>query len=466
MTLTTFGAAGDVTGSAYLLETSDARLLVDFGLFQGNRELEAKNIVPDDIHSRELDCVLLTHGHLDHCGRLPMLIRRGFVGPIHATSATIEMAALVMHDCARIMESDFERKCRKAKKKGYKVCRDDAPLYEEEDVDQTVRLMRPVEYGVSMRVAEGITAVYHEAGHMLGSASIELVVVEGEVTNRVVFSGDIGPRGLPFLRDPAPPHGADVLIMESTYGDREHRSLAETLRELAEIVNDAVAHHGKIFIPSFAIGRTQQLLYHFAELVRDGVIPQIPVYVDSPMGISATHIYERYPELFDVETKELSSSGSFAKFLKGVRATATREESQAINSHHGSCIVIAGSGMATAGRILHHLRQNLDDPTAHVVIVGYQARGTLGRKLVDRQEIVSVLGDKIRVQAKVHTLGGLSAHAGKSELLQWYSAASTPQTTVFLTHGEDSARLALSQTISELSGKNPLLPTYAEQFSL
>lgn len=466
MQLTPYGAAGDVTGSAYLLESYNGRFLIDFGMFQGNRELEAKNIVPDAMRVRELDAVILTHGHLDHCGRLPLLARRGYSGKIYCTSATRDMAHLVLNDAARIMESDYERKCRKAKKKGYKVCRDDEPLYDAEDVEATIRMMRTIEYGATISLGDSVTAVFYEAGHMLGSASVLLTVSDPGEQRRILFSGDIGPHGLPFLRDPEPPVDADVVVMESTYGDRNHRNLDETINELAEILTTAHRQRGRVLIPAFAIGRTQQLLYHFAELFADGRVTPMPIYMDSPMGIEATHIYERYPELFDDETKAMSKSGRFALMLRHVHATHTREESQSINDVPPPFIVIAGSGMATAGRILHHLRLYLDDPTTHVVIVGYQARGSLGRKLVDKQEIVSVLGDKIRVQAQVHTLGGLSAHAGQDELVAWHQHAAAPSAFTILTHGEDEARQALALRIAQSAGKQPLLPTYEQHITL
>jgi metallo-beta-lactamase family protein len=466
MNIIPYGAAGVVTGSATILETEHARILVDFGMFQGDRELEAMNIVPEGLHARELDGIILTHGHLDHCGRLPMLARRGYRKTIYTTAATIEMAELVLRDAAHIMEADYERKLRKAQKKGMKVNRDDAPLFDADDVSETIKLMKAVDYDTFQEVAPGVSARFVEAGHMLGSASVELLVTEQSQTRRVVFSGDIGPHGLPFLKDPNPPSAADVLIMESTYGDRNHRTLDETLVEFSSIVRSAVAQKGKIFIPSFAIGRTQQLLYHLAELFKAGTIPQIPIFIDSPMGISATRIYQHHTELFDDESTALLRSGELLHLLSTVRATETREESQAINDEKGPFVVIAGSGMATAGRILHHLRQNLDDPSSHILIVGYQGRGTLGRKLVDGQPVVSVLGDKITVRAQIHTLGGFSAHAGQTELMAWGKHCINSATTVFLTHGEDDARTVLAERLTEATGVRPYLPTYAERLTV
>lgn len=467
MTITPYGAAGQVTGSAYLVETAYARVLVDFGMFQGGRELEAMNILPEELQPGDIDAVVLTHGHLDHCGRLPMLLRCGYHGAIHATPATIEMAELILLDSARIQTADYERKQRKAKAKHRGLSRDDEPLYDEKDVHRAIEAMKPASYETWFEIATGVTVRFHDSGHMLGSASISMIVTGDSDTKHIVFSGDIGPRGAAYLQDPTIPPPADVVVMESTYGDRDHRPLRETVEQFSAIIDQAVDTGGKILIPSFAVGRTQQILYHIAELIRDGRIPHIPIYIDSPMAIEATRIYEHHPELFDNESTSLIRSGELRRNLSSVRTAASREESQAINDVKGACIVIAGSGMCTAGRILHHLRQNLDDPTAHVVIVGYQSYGSLGRRLVDGQDIVSVLGDKIRVRAAVHTLSGFSAHAGQQELLDWVAGLQpTAQTRIMLTHGEDDARHTLAGLIKERHGIAPTLPSYGEHLEL
>lgn len=461
MVITPYGAAGEVTGSAYCVETSTATVLVDFGMFQGNAELEAMNIVPRDLQPRHIDAIVLTHGHLDHCGRLPMLIRRGFANPIYTTDATIELAALILHDAAHIMESDYERKVRKAQKKGLKVNRDDAPLFTADDVDRTIQLMKPTPYDAFVDIAPGISIRLHEAGHMLGSTTVEMQVTDDRGTRTVVFSGDIGPNGLPFLRDPEPPAKADIVIMESTYGDRNHPPLGETVEQFKQILQQVIRQKGKIFIPSFAIGRTQQILFHMAELFRNGDIPHIPIYLDSPMAIEASRIYARHTDLFDEESTALSQSGQMQHDLASLKLTATADESKAINDAKGPFVVIAGSGMCTAGRILHHLRTNLHDPNSHVVIVGFQSRGSLGRRLVDGQEVVSVLGDRIRVQAQIHTLGGFSAHAGQGELLDWFGHLAGSAPRLILTHGEDEPRSVLAARIKERYGIGAILPRYA-----
>lgn len=466
MHITPYGAAGEVTGSSYLVTTNQAKVLVDFGMFQGDAEDDAKNIVPMSLHAPDIDAIVLTHGHLDHCGRLPMLVRRGYKGHIHCTPATRDMATLILLDAAHIMESDFERKQRKARKRGIKVNRQDGPLYDHEDVLSTISKMREATYDTFIEIATGISIRLYEAGHMLGSTSVEMVVTEADRTVSIIFSGDIGPRGLPYLKDPNPPRRADVVVMESTYGDRDHRSLDETVAQFAEIVQTAISKKGKIFIPSFAIGRAQQIIYHLAELIRDKVIPAVPVYLDSPMAIEASRIYSSHPELFDSESKVLSLSGQLQKDLRTFYPLATAQESKAINEVKGPFILIAGSGMCTAGRILHHLRQNLADSAAHIVIVGYQAHGTLGRRLVEGHPEVFVLGDRIRVRATIHTLGGFSAHAGQTELLEWLEPMAGTKPQIFLTHGEDDARTVLAARVQDRFGLSPYLPTYREHLSI
>lgn len=466
MHITPYGAAGEVTGSSYLVTTEHAKVLVDFGMFQGDAEDDAKNIVPIGLHAPDISAIVLTHGHLDHCGRLPMLVRRGFRGAIHCTAATRDMAELILLDAAHIMESDYERKKRKAQKKGIKLNRQDEPLYTTEDVHATVTAMREAPFEEFIEVAPGVSIRLHEAGHMLGSTSVEMLATEGERTMSIVFSGDLGPQHLPFLKDPVTPPKADVVIMESTYGDRDHKPLRETVDEFAEIIRNAIADRGKIFVPSFAIGRAQQVLYHLAELIRNSTIPAIPIFLDSPMAIEASHIYAKHPELFDEESAALASSGQLLQDLRTVRPLATADESKGVNEAHGPFIVIAGSGMCTAGRILHHLRQNLADPKAHVVIVGFQAHGTLGRRLVNGDREVYVLGDMIPVRARIHTLGGFSAHAGQTELLDWFAPLAGPKPQVFLTHGEDDARMVLASKMDERFGITPYLPTYREHLTI
>jgi metallo-beta-lactamase family protein len=324
-----------------------------------------------------------------------------------------------------------------------------------------------VEYDSPFEPANGLQATYVEAGHMLGSASI---VLEAE-GRRLLFSGDLGPPDLPFLRDPEPPPGPfNVIVCESTYGDRDHRALDETVAEFGNIIEEAVRAKGKVLIPSFAIGRAQNMLFHIAELVRERRIPRIPVYLDSPMAISATHIYTDHEDLFDEESTELVEHGTLERDLRTVRFTVTAEESRAINGKPGPFIVIAGAGMCNAGRILHHLRNNLDDPDTHVVITGYQARGSLGRKLVDGAQHVSIMGEYKEVRATIHTLGGFSAHAGQTHLLAWLGSVTKARGEhdphILLTHGEDTARQALAERVAGMLGTEPVLPSYGISLEL
>jgi len=466
ISITPYGAAGEVTGSAYLVETEEARILVDLGMFQGDKDDDAKNVIPGRVHRARIDALVLTHGHLDHSGRIPLLVREGYEGPIFATAATKDIAEIILFDSANIQESDYERRVRDAKRRNRKVSRVDQPLYDKEDVQKTMQLFTFVEYGETVEVAKGITATFHEAGHMLGSASITLTITEGDVTRTVVFSGDVGPVDLPFLRDPIPPHTADVVVMESTYGDRDHRSLEETEEEFASIIQKAVAEKGKIFIPSFAIGRAQNILFYLAEMIRKKQIPRVPIILDSPMAIEASEVYARYPDLFDEESTDLVERGQLGKDLRTLSFAASATESKAINDMNGPFIVIAGSGMCTAGRILHHLRNNVGNPNAHVVIVGYQARGSLGRYLVEGAEHVRIMGQWMTVRAQIHTLGGFSAHAGQSQLLDWLRPMATQQPRVILTHGEDDSRKALAERILDEFGINAEMPTYSEHLTI
>lgn len=465
LTITPYGAAGEVTGSAYLLETDTASILIDFGMFQGDKDDDARNVLPGPIHRRLPDAVLLTHAHLDHCGRLPLLSRDGYKGPIYSTKASKGLAELVLRDAAHIQERDFERRQLRAQRQGRKVLRTDTPLFETEDVEKILALFHLVDYRKPVDVADGISATFHDAGHMLGSASIELHVTSGGTTRTVVFSGDVGPAHFPFLKDPDPPLKADIVIMESTYGDRDHRSEQETLDEFAMILNEAVKTKRRIFVPSFAIGRTQQILYYYALLSRAGRVPDIPIFVDSPMAIKASRIYEDYVHLYDEESSKLEQGGLSPLKLKNLTSLETAKESMTLNNMQGPFMVIAGSGMCNGGRILHHLRNSIDDPTVDILIVGYQAHGTLGRKLVDGFPEVFVMGERRTVRARIHTLGGMSAHAGQSDLVAWIDGMMAGKPATILTHGEDPPRTALASVISARYGVSPLLPTYGERLT-
>jgi metallo-beta-lactamase family protein len=473
MRITFLGAAGEVTGSAYLVETADARVLVDFGMFQGARDDYKRNVVAPAIRPAELDAVVVTHAHNDHVGRLPLLPGAGFRGPIWATPASVELASLMLRDAGNIQEMDTERINRVRARRGMDPI---TPLYTLADVERTIPLLRPAAMGAETPVAPGVSVRFAEAGHILGSTSVVLTARDGGATKTVVFSGDLGPRGSPILRDPVPPTSAsvpraDLVIMESTYGDRDHKPLGPTIDEFCEVIKAAVWAKEKVIIPAFAVGRTQSLIYHLGELVRGGRVPRFPVFVDSPLAIDVVNLYRKHRDLHDQESRELRRNGHDPLDLPGLTFCKTGEESRRLNTLEGAAVIMAGSGMATGGRILHHLKHNLWRRDAQVLIVGFQAKGSLGRQLVERAERVRIMGQEVAVRAKIHTLGGLSAHAGRSELLEWAGAfaprepgAAWPR--FVLTHGEDAPRAALAAGLREKLGVGAELPTFGTSITL
>lgn len=463
MRVTLLGAAGEVTGSAYLIETSAASVLLDFGMFQGSAELEAMNVLPPQIDADRLDAVLLTHAHLDHTGRLPLLAKAGYAGPVFATPATIEMSELILNDSAGIQESDTERANRRRVAEGKEPL---TPLYDQIDVDDMLVLMQPLTYDGANAIAPGITAHIFDSGHMLGSVSIQLTVEEDGQRKTVLFSGDIGPTGLPWLRDAQTAPFADLIFLESTYGDRNHRSLDATLDEGEAIVTAAAGKKSKILVPAFAIGRSQQILYHMAGMFRQGLVAPFPIYLDSPMAIKATRIYAQHSELFDEEAMALLRSGRLQQDMQSVRVAETTAQSKLINEADGPCMVVASSGMCTGGRIMHHLRHNLDRPDTSVIIVGYQAQGSLGRQLVDGADRVRIHGEDIQVNASIHTLGGFSAHAGQRELLNWLEPLAATGPRVVLTHGEARGREGLAREIRRQFGLSSAQPTLGDVVEL
>ena len=463
MTITLFGAAGSVTGSAYYIQTPYARIMIDFGIFQGGKDVEKLNRNLPPIEIAKLDAVVLTHAHLDHTGRLPLLSQKGYRNPVFCTPATIDMTTLILHDSLKVQTLDMERMNRRRSREGK------APLftlYSKEDVEQILGLLKPIPYAEKVLIAQGVSIRVVEAGHILGSVSIEVTVEENGKNKIIIFSGDLGPQGMAILKDPVPFTAADLVFMESTYGDRDHRSLKETLLEGEAVIRHAVQHRGKILIPAFAVGRTQQLLYYLAAAIHKGDVPHFPVYIDSPMAIEATEIYRKHPELFDEEALELLNSGELKEDFTHLQYSTTADESRALNYVEGPCMILAGSGMCNAGRILHHLRHNLWRPEASVIIVGFQAQGTLGRRLVEGAKQVTIFGEKIAVKAHIHLLGGLSAHAGQRDLLQWFDAVSGSKPRLVLSHGEDRGRKPLAELIVQRYGIKALLPEYGEVINL
>ncbi len=446
MKITIVGAAGgEVTGSAYYVQTKQASVLIDCGLFQGGKKSEALNR-PPTTPRQKLDAVLLTHGHLDHTGRLPLLAKRGHTAPVFATPATIEMTSLILRDSARIQASDAERRNRKRQRAGEPP---QEPLYTPENAEAIIQCLTPVPYQEPVQVAPGIKAIWAESGHMLGSASIQLIVEEDGKTKRVVFSGDLGPCSAPILKEFEPFRQADLVFLESTYGDHDHRPFSETVEEFVKIVKDCVDRRGKILVPTFAVGRAQLLTSLLAWMFRTKKVRPFPIFLDSPMAIQATNIYANHHELFDEEMTKFVAEKPLRADLKTMTLSATAQDSMKINDVDGPCLIMAGAGMCNAGRILHHLKQNLWKPETHVLIVGYQSRESLGRRLVEGAEMVSIHGEKVAVAAEVHTLGGFSAHAGQTDLLKWFSAIAPCKPRVILTHGEDGPRTTLAKKIQQ-----------------
>lgn len=439
------GAAREVTGSCHLLTVNGHTIALDCGMFQGRRaESTAKNRrLPLPIS--DLDAVVLSHAHIDHAGRLPFLAREGYQKTIWATPATRDLCAIMLADSAHIQEQD----ARFMAKRSREVIE---PLYGMRDATRVQELMIGVPYETQFDVVPGVRATYIDAGHILGSASVILDCTEGSTTRRLVFSADIGRYGLPIIRDPHPPAGADVVIMESTYGNRDHQPVEDMRARLGAIVSETARRGGRVLIPAFAVGRTQEIVYDLHILARDGKIPAIPIYIDSPLAIDATSVFELHPELFD-ETEEFVRRVQELFRFDMVHYTRDASESKALNSAIGPMVIIAASGMAETGRITHHLAHGAPDPRNTILVVGFMAEHTLGRRIVEKQPMLKIHGDEVPLRAEVVVLDGYSAHADRNELTRWLDAvhaASPALTSVHLVHGEPDAQDALRQRLTSL----------------
>jgi metallo-beta-lactamase family protein len=441
--LTFVGAAREVTGSCHLVHVGGRTIALDCGLFQGHRAEAARKNETLPLSVDKLDAVVVSHAHIDHIGRLPFLTRHGYQNAIWATAATRDLAAVMLADSAHIQEQDAAHLARHHQEAV-------PPLYTAADATRAVELMVGVPYRRTFDVVPGIRATFVDAGHILGSASVVLECTEGSHVRHLIFSGDIGRPGLPIIRDPAPPGGADVVIMESTYGNRDHADVSGTREALARAVRDTAARGGRILIPAFALGRTQEIIYELHELVRAGAIPEIPIYVDSPLATDATTIFAMHPEVFD-HGEELVQAVQHLFRFPLVHYTQNVEESKRLNTMSGPMIIIAASGMVESGRILHHLLHGAGDPRNTILIVGFQAEHTLGRRIVERRPRIKVFGEEIPLRAQVEVLNGYSAHADRSELRQWVEAvrAQSPGLeSVYLVHGEPEAQDAFAATLT------------------
>ncbi len=456
-------AGGEVTGSAYLVQTDKANILIDAGMFQGGKTSEAKNKLPQGAKVKDIDAVLLTHGHLDHTGRVPLLVKFGYNNPIYSTSETLELAQIILQDSARLQVADAMRKNRKLWKRGEPPFE---PLYTTEHVEFMRELTRPVKPNTPVQVAEGIMATWIEAGHMLGSGSIKLEVTEKGKKKTIVFSGDLGPVTLPFLKPFERFSKADLVFLESTYGDRDHKPYSQTLEEFEAIVKEASKSGGKMLVPTFAIGRAQQIIYHLADLFHSGRIRPFPVYLDSPMALRAFDVYRNHQELLDDEYHVLKKKGVFPLNEEYFIPSQTADSSKALNNLKGPCLILAGAGMCNGGRILHHLSNNISNPNTRVIIVGYQSYGSIGRRLVEKAPKISILGEEKIVRAQVHTLNGFSAHAGQTDLLKWFSSLAPSKPKVVITHGEDIPRKALAACIKKQFRITCMLPKIGDSITL
>jgi metallo-beta-lactamase family protein len=455
------GAARAVTGSCYLLTLPKGTFLVDCGIVQGSSDSRDRNREPFAFDPKGIDLLFLTHAHLDHSGLIPRLVKEGFRGRIITTTATADLIGPMLLDSAKIQENDSERMSRRSLRKGGEAVE---PLYTTEDVEKVLPLIDRTKYGQTFDTGMGVRYSFFDAGHILGSGSLALWLAAPDKEKKIIFSGDIGKKGTPIINDPTLATEADYVVMESTYGDRLHKNSEDTATELAEAISTTFAKGGNVLIPAFAIGRTQDILYILNRLVRLGTLPKLTVTIDSPLAEKATRIYLSHPELFDEEAVRLLRGGTIGDAIT-VRFTQSIEESMAINKIKSRAIIVAGSGMCEGGRIGHHLKHNLWRPECSVIFVGFQAQGTLGRRIVDGVRSVSIWGEEIAVRARVWTIGGFSAHADQKELLAWLSAFRS-RPTVFVTHGEEKAALFFAGLVREQYGFLTSVPELGQQFEL
>jgi len=459
------GAAGNVTGSRHLLEANGTRLLIDCGLYQ-ERQLKQRNWEPFPVEPAGINAVLLTHAHLDHCGFLPKLVKEGFAGKIYCTAATAEIVKIILLDSAKIQQEDAKYKRKRHEKQGRKGPYPELPLYTTEDAEACFPLFSDVQYREAVQLDDGVEATFYDAGHVLGSSIIRVKVRQNGQERIILFSGDIGRPDRPIVCDPTVFDTADYILIESTYGDRVHKQTKDIQEEIAKVINSTKKAGGNIIVPSFALERSQEVLYHINELLLENAIPHLTVFLDSPMASRITKVFQHHPELFDKEMSELVRRHESPFKLPGLKMAGTADESKAINHIKGTVMVIAGSGMCTGGRIKHHLVNNITRPQSTIMFVGYQATGTLGRRIVNGEKRVRILGREYPVKAKVVRINGFSAHADKNELLDWLKELKSPPRQVFVVHGETESAQYFGDFVSEKTGWQVTVPDYQDEVVL
>ena len=459
------GAAQNVTGSRHFLEANDTRILVDCGLYQ-ERQFRERNWDPFPIEPKRINAVLLTHAHLDHCGLLPKLVKEGFSGKIYCTPATAEIAKIILLDAAKIQEEDAEHKRKRHERQGRKGPHPDVPLYTIEDAEACIPLFSHVDYREAQNLGDGVEATFYDAGHVLGSSIIRVKIHQDGQERIILFSGDIGRPDRPIVCDPTVFDYADYVLIESTYGNRVHEEVADVEKTMGEVINETIKSGGNIIVPSFALERSQEMLYYINELRLKNIIPEFKVFLDSPMASRITKVFKHHPELFDKQMTEYVKRHKSPFDLPGLQMAGTAKESKAINDVNGTVMVIAGSGMCTGGRVKFHLVNNISDQKNTIMFVGYQAVGTLGRSIVDGIKKVRILGEKRSIKAKIVRIHGFSAHADKNELLDWLKELEAPPRGVFVVHGETESAKSFGNFVKEQTGWNIYVPEYQAEIVL
>ncbi|MBE3112303.1 MAG: MBL fold metallo-hydrolase [Acidobacteria bacterium] len=465
MKLAFFGAARQVTGSCYYVEANGLRILIDCGLYQERPYLE-RNWSPLPVPPADIDFILLTHAHLDHSGLIPTVVRDGFAGTILTTAATADLVAIALMDAAKIQEEDAAYKKKRHQKEGRSGLPTEVPLYTTEDVQMTMPLVEEAAYDEARELGRGVSVRFRDAGHILGSAMVELSVGVKEGVRTIVFSGDIGQWGSPFVRDPSLFERADYIVMESTYGDRDHEDPGRVDDLLGGFIRDTAGAGGNVVIPTFAIERAQDLMFHLSRLVRAKAIPPVPVYLDSPMAREVTQAFERHVEFLDEEARKLFASEEHPFRFPGLVIVRTPEESRAINTARGPAVIMAGSGMCTGGRIKHHLVHNITRPESTILFVGYQARETLGRQILEKAAQVRLFGKTFPVMARVAKINGFSAHADRKALGRWLDGFKTPPRRLFITHGDADVARNTAERVRQERGWTVEVPEYLEIWDL